>query len=245
MAESRQAIDLPGFVKIVRFAEQVLSLSAGTGPCQVPSVTDIGLLWAFAGVMVLGQFSPGPDMLLLTRTALRDGPRVGIKMALGIASGLMVHATLAVGGITVAIERLPVLHRVLLWVAALYLLWLAFCLFREIFAAWHSEPKIEIKATKTKHTPFIRGLLCNLLNPKGALFLAAVCTPFLAGTHPGWWPYAIWAAVVGLGGGLWSLWVIVLQWHPLRRGYEKASLWIDALFSVALTILAVILICNS
>ncbi len=207
-------------------------------------MTDFGQLWVFAGVMVLGQFSPGPDMLLLTRTALRDGPRVGVKMALGIASGLTVHATLSIGGLAVAFERLPVLHKVLLWVAALYLLWLAFGLFMEVFATWNSKSRGESKSTKSRHPPFVQGLLCNLLNPKVALFLAAVCAPFLAGAHPVWWPYAIWGVVVGLGCGLWSLWVLMLQWRPLQRSYQKAALWIDAMFGIALIILAATLIYN-
>jgi threonine/homoserine/homoserine lactone efflux protein len=89
------------------------------------------------------------------------------------------------------------------------------------------------------HPPFVRGLLCNLFNPKVALFLAAVCAPFLAGNHPGWWPYAIWGVIVGLGVGLWSLWVVLLQWQPLRVRYERAGGWIDGIFGVALLALAV------
>ena len=207
-------------------------------------MTDANQLWVFAGVMVLGQFSPGPDMLLLTRTALRDGSQTGVKMAMGIACGLTVHATLAIGGMAVAFERMPVLRKMLLWVAALYLLWLAVGLLREVYVAVYSGSRVEIKVSKSKYSPFVRGLLCNLLNPKVALFLAAVCAPFLTGTHPGWWPYAIWGVVVGLGAGLWSLWVLMLQWSPLRQGYEKAALWIDALFGITLAILAVTLICN-
>ena len=88
----------------------------------------------------------------------------------------------------------------------------------------------------------MRGLLCNLLNPKVALFLAAVCAPFLSGHHPAWWPYAIWGIIVGLGIGLWSLWVVLLQWPPLRRCYEWAAPGIDALFGVTLAILAAALI---
>jgi hypothetical protein len=76
------------------------------------------------------------------------------------------------------------------------------------------------------------------LNPKVALFLAAVCAPFLAGAHPVWWPYAIWGGVVGW----WSLWVLMLQWRPLQRGHQKAAPWIDTLFGIVLAILAVILI---
>ena len=64
-----------------------------------------GELWAFAVIMVIGQFSPGPDMLLLTRTSLAEGLRAGWMMVLGISTGLTVHATLAIGGIAVVLAR--------------------------------------------------------------------------------------------------------------------------------------------
>jgi threonine efflux protein len=192
--------------------------------------------------MVLGQFSPGPDMLLLTRTALRHGSPAGVRMALGIACGLSVHATIAIAGIAVVFERFTLLRRVLLWVAAFYLLWLAYGLLREVFVTLYSGAKSELHVRDNGRSPFVRGLLCNLLNPKAALFLAAVCAPFLAGDHPDWWPAALWIVVVGLGAGLWSLWVVLLQWHPLRRFYQRAVIWIDALFGIALTVLAIVLI---
>jgi threonine/homoserine/homoserine lactone efflux protein len=201
-----------------------------------------GELWAFAGVMALGQFSPGPDMLLLTRTALRHGSAVGVRMALGIATGLTLHATVAIAGMAVVFERYPVLRRTLQWVAAFYLLWLAWGLLREVFIACTSGGTPRIRETNTRHSPYVRGLLCNLFNPKVALFLAAVCAPFLAGTHPDWWPFALWFLVVGMGAGLWSLWVLVLQWHPLRMAYERAARGIDTAFGLALAVLAVVLI---
>ncbi|MDB4301874.1 LysE family transporter, partial [Akkermansiaceae bacterium] len=62
-------------------------------------------LWAFALVMAIGQFSPGPDMLLLTRTALAEGLRAGWLMVAGIVTGLAFHATLAIGGMAVLLAR--------------------------------------------------------------------------------------------------------------------------------------------
>ncbi len=199
-------------------------------------------LWVFAGLIVLGQFSPGPDMVLLTRTALRDGSKAGVETALGIACGLTVHSTIAVGGVAVAFQRYPALRRVLQWVAAIYLLWLAYGMLRAAIAGWRAGGIRQAALKENAHPAFVRGLLCNLLNPKAALFLAAVCAPFLAGTHPVWWPYAIWGVVVGLGVGLWSLWVVLLQWRPLRRGYDRAAAWIDAVFGMALAALAVALV---
>jgi threonine efflux protein len=202
------------------------------------AVTETGELWIFAGVIVLGQFSPGPDMVLLTRTALREGSKAGVEMAAGITCGLAVHSTIAVGGVAVVLDRLPMLRRGLRWVAALYLLWLACGLLRSAWHAWSSGVAHQTAAKANARNPFVRGLLCNLFNPKVPLFLAAVCAPFLAGNHSGWWPLAIWGVVVGLGIGLWSLWVVLLQWRPLRARYERAAGWIDGIFGVALAALA-------
>ena len=199
-------------------------------------------LLAFAGVMALGQFSPGPDMILLTRTALKSGARTGVEMALGIACGLTVHATVAVGGLALAFERMPVLRELLRWLAAAYLLWLAYRMLAEIFVVWYSGALRETAVDSPMRSPFLRGLFCNLLNPKAAVFLAAVSAPFLRGGRPEWWPFAIWGIVVGQAFVLWSLWAGLLQWRPLRARYERAALWIDGAFGVVLAALAIRLI---
>jgi threonine efflux protein len=201
-------------------------------------MTSTAELWIFAGVMVLGQFSPGPDMILLTRTALSKGPREGVLMAAGISCGLSVHATVAVAGMAVAFQRFPMLRTGLQWVAAAYLTWLACGLLRERFVAWYGGG-IVATPREDGRSSFVKGLLCNLLNPKAALFLAAVCAPFLAGVRPAWWPYAVWSIVVGLGLTLWSLWVVLLQSRPIRDGYRRAAAWIDVCFALLLLALAV------
>ena len=65
----------------------------------------IAELWAFSGLMLMGQFSPGPDMLILTRTSLAEGPKTGCLMASGIATGLVVHSILAISGVAVVFSR--------------------------------------------------------------------------------------------------------------------------------------------
>jgi threonine/homoserine/homoserine lactone efflux protein len=198
-------------------------------------------LAAFAGVMALGQFSPGPDMILLTRTALAEGARAGAIMACGIASGLAVHTALAVGGLALAFERMPALRLMVAWLAAGYLLWLAGQLLAGHFfsrATTGATAATSALARPRRHRPYLRGLICNLLNPKAVLFLAAVSAPFLAGDRPAWWPAAIWSVVVFQGCLLWALWARLLQWKPLRSRYERAAKWIDATFAVALAALA-------
>ena len=197
-------------------------------------MNDSMALWAFAGVMALGQFSPGPDMILLTRTALKSGAGAGVKMACGIACGLSVHATLAVGGVALAREHFTVLKVMLTWLAAAYLLWLAYRMLYNVFVVIYSGMKRELGADSFERGYFRRGLFCNLLNPKAAVFLVAVSAPFLRGERADWWPFAIWGIIVGQAFILWSLWACLLQWQPLRACYARAELLIDGVFGLVL-----------
>lgn len=191
--------------------------------------------------MALGQFSPGPDMILLTRTALAEGSRAGVMMALGIATGLTILTSIAVGGVAVAFEKSPRLHGIITWLAAGYLAWLAWKLLRAAFAAPLPAAE-EVADPAMGRSPYLRGLLCNLLNPKAINFLAAVCADFLRGERPGWFPYGIIGVVVIQGGVLWALWARLLQWGPLRSRYERSARWIDGAFGVALIALSVKLV---
>ena len=180
-------------------------------------------LLAFAGVMALGQFSPGPDMLLLTRTSLAEGAGKGVRTALGIATGLTVHATLAISGTAMLFQRGGWLGQAMRWLAAAYLLWLAWGLFREWFVHLHSGSREKGPARSTNRSAYLRGLLCNLLNPKVLVFFAAGTAPFLAGERPAWWAPAIWMIVVVQGFTLWSLWALVLQARPPAEGDRLAE----------------------
>lgn len=203
------------------------------------------MLWdlvAFASVMALGQFSPGPDMLLLTRSSLANGAAYGVRMALGIATGLAVHAAIAVGGAALLFERSPWLKITLSVLASGYLIWLAWQLFMEVFVRWYSGVKNSEPDLVPAGSAYRRGLLCNLLNPKVAIFLAAVTAPFLQGDRPEWWPTMLWGIIVGEGLILWAGWACVLQWRPVRGAYQRAQRVIDLIFAVVLAVLAVLMI---
>ena len=194
----------------------------------------IAELLAFALIMMVGQFSPGPDMLLLTRTALAEGLRAGCLMVFGIVTGLAFYATIAIGGMAVILAKGGVIALTMKWLAAGYLLWLA----------WGLVKKQEVGDEKVvpKRSPYLRGLFCNLLNPKVLVFFAGMVAPFLTEGHPMWWPYALWGLIVGEGLFFWCLWVWLLQLPKIRRGYQKIGRPLDLVFAAGLTLLAVNLV---
>lgn len=185
--------------------------------------------------MALGQFSPGPDMLLLTRTSLRHGSAAGVKMASGIACGLAVHATIAIGGMSWMIQSNATTWMLLRCAAAAYLGWLAYrILSRTGVRGETGAPEVAVTSN-----PFLRGLACNLTNLKAALFLAALVSPFMAGERPDGWPFALWSVIVFQALVLWSLWAVLLQWRVIKSFYQKFGRWIDAGFAIGLLVIAV------
>ena len=197
----------------------------------------------FLAIMAVGQFSPGPDMLLLTRTALSQGRSAGCWTALGIACGLAIHAVVALIGVASLMAQGGWLEMLLRWLAAAYMLWLGYQLIRGALKT------TELSVTGSSEgfgangfSSWKRGLLCNLLNPKVAVFLGGVTAPFLL-NREGWaWPVLLWVTIVLGGLILWCLWVCLLQQPSIKKMYQRMARWIDLVFGLALWGLALALI---
>ncbi len=204
----------------------------------------IGDLLVFAGIMALGQFSPGPDMLLLTRTSLAQGRLAGWWMSAGIATGLCVHATFAVFGMSYLMGQGGWLTSGLRWLAAAYLGYLGARLLPTALVGLSPSRRDEDEESDKERSAFVRGFLCNLLNPKVVLIFAAVVAEFLAGEPPLWWSLALWIIIVGQGLVLWMLYVWLLQFPPFRSGYRRAGPWFDSAFGLGLLTIAAFLLIN-
>lgn len=195
----------------------------------------------FAALMAVGQFSPGPDMVLLTRTSLKWGRRAGWLMVLGIVTGLCLHAAIAIGGMSALLARGGWWEMVLTVGAAAYLGWLGWQMVR---GGPPQEEGLAVVASESgvKNRWYLQGLLCNVLNPKVVIFFAGMTTLFLRESQPDWWPLLLWATIVGEGLLLWGLWVVVLQNRAVRRGYQRIGRQLDLLFGVLLWVLAALLL---
>ncbi len=194
--------------------------------------------------MALGQFSPGPDMLLLTRASLAEGLAAGWWMSLGIATGLCVHATFAVFGMAYLMDQEGWITNGFRWVAAAYLGYLGIRLLPAALSRLPRGQSTEKEERARGQSAFMRGFLCNLLNPKVVLIFAAVVAEFVTGEYPFWWSLVLWIIIVGQGLILWMIYVWLLQFPPFRRGYQRAGPWFDSAFGLGLLSLVVFLLIN-
>lgn len=85
----------------------------------------VGLI-SIGCAILLGAMSPGASFLLATRTALSSTRKASFAVSLGLGSGAMIFAIVALLGLQSIFLVVPWLHDVLKIIGGVYLLWVAF-----------------------------------------------------------------------------------------------------------------------
>ncbi len=179
---------------------------------------------AIAVIHLLAVASPGPDFLIVTRSALTYSRKTGIWTALGVGLGILVHVAYCLLGIGIVISQSIVLFNTIKYVGAAYLMyigWLALTQKPVMKADEHHVKEIDdISAFRAVKI----GFLTNALNPKASIFFLALftqvidpATPLL--TQMGYGLYLGVATFVWFAGL-----AIVLSVGAIRRNFKKIQL---------------------
>ncbi|MBM2616481.1 LysE family translocator [Actinoplanes sp. LDG1-06] len=155
--------------------------------------------------------SPGPDFALVVRHSVVSGRRHGMATAAGIAAGVFVWAAAAGSGVVALIAWAPDLLTGLKLVGAVYLLHLG-------VKSWRAKETTEPVASS--HA-FRDGLLCNVLNPKAAVFFVALLPQFLPAS-PGLLDTVLLSGLAVLISAVWFMTVATLV-SSLRRLLARAA----------------------
>ena len=132
---------------------------------------DPSVLPAFLMAMVLVELTPGPNLAYLALLSATRGRRAGLEAIAGITLGLTTWLLVTLFGLTQTPLHSPAGLSVLRWVGAAYLMWLALDALGSV--------RVTARKADVVHSPFVRGLLSNLLNPKAAIFYLALLPSFI------------------------------------------------------------------
>ncbi|WP_286884988.1 LysE family translocator [Aneurinibacillus sp. UBA3580] len=184
-------------------------------------------------VGILAGISPGPDFFVVMKNSLNFGVRVGVATAIGIACALIVHIAYTVMGFAFLLQQSAGLFYAIQLAGALYLLWLGF---GALTAASGGETFTAGTLAEKKRTlqGFRDGFLCNVLNPKAALFFLSVFSQFLTPDTSSAvrWIYGI-EIIVAV-----ALWFVTLSFlvssARFRKFYERYRVWFDRLLGAVL-----------
>ncbi|WP_305786721.1 LysE family translocator [Symbioplanes lichenis] len=132
-------------------------------------------------MLLLGAMSPGPDFTLVLRHAVTSGRAAGVAAAAGIATGVLGWALAAATGVAALVANVPAALLVIRVAGTAYLAYLGA---GALWSALRRRPSTpgalpETGASRPGWTAFRDGVLCNVLNPKAAVFFVALAPQFL------------------------------------------------------------------
>jgi threonine/homoserine/homoserine lactone efflux protein len=181
----------------------------------------------------MATISPGPSFLITARTAVAGTRGDGVKVALGLGAGTVIWSSAALLGLNVVFHAIPILFLGMKILGALFLLWIAFQIFRHA-----AEPiKLDEAGAEAVSNPFTKGFLTQLSNPKVAVFFGSIFIAVLPSAVPLWMTLALIAIVTF--NEIWWYSVVALFFGagPIRRFYIKAKVWIDRVTGLFLGVL--------
>jgi threonine/homoserine/homoserine lactone efflux protein len=132
----------------------------------------------FVVASTLLAFAPGPDNIFVIAQSMVHGRGAGLRVTLGLCTGLIVHTTVVALGVAVVFSTSALAFNVLRYLGAFYLVYLAY----KSFSATAGGVGTNGQARLSSWRLYRRGIIMNLTNPKVSIFFLAFLPQF---TSPG------------------------------------------------------------
>jgi len=184
------------------------------------------------------MISPGPDFLLVTKNSLTLPRRQALATAFGIVVGCLVHATYCILGLALVITKSVLLFSLIRYLGACYLIYLGIkCLFSKASRAEIQQGKA--RRILSTRAAFLEGFLCNVLNPKLAVFLLSMFTQFIS-LDATLLQKSLVAGIFVLESAIyWPLLVLMLQSSAIQKFFEQSRVLLDRFCGALLLYLGV------
>jgi threonine/homoserine/homoserine lactone efflux protein len=134
------------------------------------------ILISFALATSALAISPGPDNIFVLVQSITNGKKFGIATVCGLIAGCIIHTTLLAFGVSALIAANESIFFIIKLFGALYLLYLAFKVYKSDSQLLLDADNVEKKSLKSL---FVQGFFMNVLNPKVTIFFLAFFPGFL------------------------------------------------------------------
>ncbi|WP_419769581.1 MAG: LysE family translocator [Candidatus Marinarcus sp.] len=193
--------------------------------------------WALFSIFVtvavahfLALLSPGPDFVLVVKSAIKNGTQKSIGVAAGIASANALYIAFCLIGVGSLLAASVMVMIVLKIAGGLFLMYLAIMALRAKKIDYKNLEFSEIKVNQPESTfvkEFITGFMSGILNPKNLLFYLSLFTVVLTNEiNLGFKVLlGIWMTLVVF---FWDVSVIyLLSRDKVRRKFSHLAYYID------------------
>lgn len=202
---------------------------------------DVGLTSIFITVVIahfLALLSPGPDFVLVVKSAIRNKSSNAVGIAVGIALANAVYIGLCLVGVgSILAASLPVMVALKV-IGGLFLIYLAFQALKARKSAYENLETIDTGSTGAYSHSFlhelITGFMSGILNPKNLLFYLSLFTVVLTNDVSFSFKLGlgVWMTLIVF---IWDAAIIFLLSTPrVRRHFTKMAFYIDKVTGVLL-----------
>ena len=180
---------------------------------------------------VLAISSPGPATLSVMASAMENGRREALAMAMGVVSGSAMWALSAGLGLGALMVSHAWTIEVLRYAGAGYLAWLAFKSARAAVRPAKASGQTP-RAPLGMRRAWFRGLMIHLTNPKAVLFWGALFAVVVSPEAPGKDILTVGAACLTSSVFVFTGFAMVFSLGPVRRTYLALRRWFDGAFAI-------------
>ncbi|MGB1207865.1 MAG: LysE family translocator [Paracoccaceae bacterium] len=171
--------------------------------------------------------SPGPALLVAIQTTLSSGRRAGIAVGCGLGTMAAIWTLLALLGLETVFRAFPWAYVAAKLLGALYLLYIAWGLWRGAHDAITSQDQPTQRA-------FRQGVLINALNPKSVLFGAAVLIVIFPSGMTLWENAGIVLNHLGIEVVFYTALAIGMSTEAVKKRYLRAKAVMDRTAAIIL-----------
>jgi threonine/homoserine/homoserine lactone efflux protein len=189
-------------------------------------------LAAIAAIWFAATLTPGPDFLVTTRVAIRQGRRAALGTVAGLSVGTACWGLAGFFGIHALFIAAPFLYFALKVVGGAYLIFLGLrLLLASIARAPDGRPGAA--ASRSVGSAFRLGLITNVANPKAALFTTSMFAATLPPSPSVWLGLSATAIMTAICLGWYGFVSYALTTGRMALLFARARRWIDGLAGAA------------
>ncbi len=189
-------------------------------------MSKYSFLLTIGAVLMLGTMSPGPSFILIAKTAMSKSREEGFGVAIGLGAGAVFFTLMAIFGLYAILETVPFIYGFLKILGGIYLLYLAYKMWKHADEALDMETSIDVKP-KSFFKAILFGLVTQLSNPKTAIIIGSIFAALLPAQIPAYGELFL-CLVTFFADLVWySLVVLLLSTSTAQKVYLQFKKYID------------------
>ena len=189
----------------------------------------MSLLFTICLLHFVAQLSPGPDILLIAKSASSTTRQNALKVIAGISAGIVVWVILTLVGFTVLIDQFPWIQQVLMVLGGVFLAKMGWAMLKggvHSFKNRHQTDDDTNGQVQAKNY-FMLGLWTNLSNPKTLIYFSSVFSLALSSSASDYLKAQL-AVIIPLQTFItFTLLMLLISQPKIKILYQRSGSYID------------------